>query len=161
MIKAFQNGEDIHASTASKLFDVPLDEVTKTQRSQAKTVNFGILYGQGAFGLAEQTGLSRKEAKEMIESYFETYPKLKKYMADQVLKAKEMGYTLDDLVGPDAKPAGISDKSRAGSVPGPAKYRSKDDPSLTWSGRGRPPRWIKEAQESGIDLETLSVDTEE
>ncbi|WP_226064395.1 DNA polymerase I [Kaistella polysaccharea] len=92
MIKAFQNGEDIHASTASKLFDVPLEDVTKTQRSQAKTVNFGILYGQGAFGLAEQTGLSRKEAKEMIESYFQTYPKLKKYMANQVVKAQEMGY---------------------------------------------------------------------
>ena len=92
MIKAFQNGEDIHASTASKLFNIPLDEVTKTQRSQAKTVNFGILYGQGAFALAEQTGLSRKEAKEMIESYFETYPNLKKYMANQVVKAQEMGY---------------------------------------------------------------------
>ena len=92
MIKAFQNGEDIHASTASKLFNIPLEEVTKTQRSQAKTVNFGILYGQGAFGLAEQTGLSRTEAKEMIANYFETYPKLKKYMAEQVVKAQEMGY---------------------------------------------------------------------
>ena len=92
MIKAFQDGEDIHASTASKLFGVPLEEVTKTQRSQAKTVNFGILYGQGAFALAEQTGLSRKEAKEMIESYFETYPNLKKYMGGQVVKAQEMGY---------------------------------------------------------------------
>ena len=92
MIKAFQNGEDIHASTASKLFNIPLEEVTKTQRSQAKTVNFGILYGQGAFALAEQTGLSRKEAKEMIESYFETYPNLKNYMANQVVKAQEMGY---------------------------------------------------------------------
>ena len=92
MIKAFQNAEDIHASTASKLFNIPLEEVTKTQRSQAKTVNFGILYGQGAFALAEQTGLSRKEAKEMIESYFETYPNLKKYMANQVVKAQEMGY---------------------------------------------------------------------
>ncbi|WP_312818756.1 DNA polymerase I [Kaistella carnis] len=92
MIKAFQNGEDIHASTASKLFNIPLEEVTKTQRSQAKTVNFGILYGQGAFALAEQTGLSRKEAKEMIESYFETYSNLKKYMANQVVKAQEMGY---------------------------------------------------------------------
>ena len=92
MIKAFQNGEDIHASTASKLFNIPIEEVTKTQRSQAKTVNFGILYRQGAFALAEQTGLSRKEAKEMIESYFETYPNLKKYMANQVVKAQEMGY---------------------------------------------------------------------
>ena len=92
MIKAFQDGEDIHASTASKLFNIPLDEVTKTQRSQAKTVNFGILYGQGAFALAEQTGLSRTEAKEMIASYYETYPKLKKFMADQVTKAQDLGY---------------------------------------------------------------------
>ncbi len=92
MIKAFRDGEDIHASTASRLFGVPLEEVTKLQRSQAKTVNFGILYGQGAFGLAEQTGLSRAEAKEMIASYFDTYPQLKKYMAEQVEKAREMGY---------------------------------------------------------------------
>ncbi|MBW8361892.1 MAG: DNA polymerase I [Kaistella sp.] len=92
MILAFQNGEDIHASTASKLFKVPLEEVTKVQRSQAKTVNFGIIYGQGAFALAEQTGLSRTEAKHMIEAYFETYPRLKKYMGEQVQKAQELGY---------------------------------------------------------------------
>lgn len=92
MILAFQNGEDIHASTASKLFKIPLNEVTKTQRSQAKTVNFGIIYGQGAFGLAEQTGLSRTEAKQMIDAYFETYPKLKEYMAEQVQKARTIGY---------------------------------------------------------------------
>ncbi len=92
MIKAFQDGEDIHASTAAKLFKIPLEEVSKTQRSQAKTVNFGIIYGQGAFALAEQTGLSRTEAKQMIEAYFETYPKLKQYMAEQVSKARETGY---------------------------------------------------------------------
>jgi DNA polymerase-1 len=92
MIKAFQDGEDIHASTAAKLFKIPLEEVSKTQRSQAKTVNFGIIYGQGAFALAEQTGLSRSEAKQMIEAYFETYPKLKEYMAEQVRKAREIGY---------------------------------------------------------------------
>lgn len=92
MIQAFQNGEDIHASTASKLFDIPLEEVSKVQRSQAKTVNFGIIYGQGAFALAEQTGLSRTEAKHMIEAYFETYPRLKKYMAEQVEKARNVGY---------------------------------------------------------------------
>ncbi len=92
MIKAFRNGEDIHASTASKLFNIPLEEVSKTQRSQAKTVNFGIIYGQGAFALAEQTGLSRTEAKHMIEAYFETYPQLKKYMSEQVKKAQEQGY---------------------------------------------------------------------
>lgn len=92
MIKAFQNGEDIHASTAAKLYNVPIEQVTKTQRGNAKTVNFGIIYGQGAFGLAEQTGLSRKEAKEMIENYFATYPQLKIYMASQLESAKEMGY---------------------------------------------------------------------
>ncbi|WP_172284119.1 DNA polymerase I [Chryseobacterium sp. LAM-KRS1] len=92
MIKAFQDGEDIHASTAAKLFKIPLEEVSKTQRGQAKTVNFGIIYGQGAFALAEQTGLSRSEAKQMIEAYFETYPKLKEYMAEQVKKARELGY---------------------------------------------------------------------
>ncbi|ACU07179.1 DNA polymerase I [Flavobacteriaceae bacterium 3519-10] len=92
MILAFQNGEDIHVSTAARLFDIPLEEVTKTQRGQAKTVNFGIIYGQGAFALAEQTGLSRTEAKQMIESYFENYPRLKKYMGEQVQKAQELGY---------------------------------------------------------------------
>jgi DNA polymerase-1 len=92
MIKAFQDGEDIHASTAAKLFKIPLEEVSKTQRGQAKTVNFGIIYGQGAFALAEQTGMSRTEAKQMIEAYFETYPKLKEYMAAQVSKAREQGY---------------------------------------------------------------------
>ncbi|WP_294322608.1 DNA polymerase I [uncultured Chryseobacterium sp.] len=92
MIKAFQDGEDIHASTAAKLFNIPLEDVSKIQRSQAKTVNFGILYGQGAFALAEQTGLSRSEAKQMIEAYFETYSKLKAYMAGQVKKAREIGY---------------------------------------------------------------------
>ena len=92
MIKAFQNGEDIHASTAAKLFKIPIEEVTKTQRSQAKTVNFGIIYGQGAFALAEQTGLSRTEAKQLIDSYYETYPKLKEFMAEQVAKARKLGY---------------------------------------------------------------------
>lgn len=92
MIEAFQRGEDIHASTASKLFGVPLEEVSKTQRSQAKTVNFGIVYGQSAFALAEQTGLSRTEAKQMIDAYYETYPKLKEWMAQQVQKARQLGY---------------------------------------------------------------------
>lgn len=92
MILAFKNNEDIHASTASKLFKIPLAEVSKLQRSQAKTVNFGIVYGQGAFGLAEQTGLSRSEAKEMIDAYYNTYPKLKEWMAGQVQKARQLGY---------------------------------------------------------------------
>ena len=92
MIEAFKNGEDIHASTAAKVFNVPLDEVTREQRGNAKTVNFGIIYGVSAFGLSNQTDLSRTEAKELIETYYETYPKLRKYMSSQVDFARDHGY---------------------------------------------------------------------
>ncbi|TMM29978.1 DNA polymerase I [Polaribacter aestuariivivens] len=92
MINAFKNGEDIHASTAAKVFNVPINEVTREQRSNAKTVNFGIVYGVSAFGLSNQTNLSRSEAKELIDTYYETYPKLKAYMAAQVDFAREKGY---------------------------------------------------------------------
>jgi DNA polymerase-1 len=92
MMNAFKNGEDIHASTAAKVFNVDLKEVTREQRSNAKTVNFGIIYGVSAFGLSNQTDLSRSEAKELIDTYYETYPKLKAYMASQVDFAREHGY---------------------------------------------------------------------
>ena len=92
MIEAFKNGEDIHASTASKVFGVGLEEVTREQRSNAKTVNFGIIYGVSAFGLSNQTDLSRGEAKELIDTYYETYPKLKAYMSEQVHFAQDNGY---------------------------------------------------------------------
>jgi len=92
MIKAFKNGEDIHASTAAKVFNVPLDKVTREQRSNAKTVNFGIIYGVSAFGLSNQTDLSRSEAKELIETYYKTYPKLRSYMSEQVDFARDNGY---------------------------------------------------------------------
>lgn len=92
MIKAFQNNEDIHRSTAAKVFNVPLEEVTKEQRSNAKTVNFGIIYGVSAFGLSNQTSLSRKESAELIDAYYATYPKLKSYMSNQVDFARENGY---------------------------------------------------------------------
>ena len=92
MIEAFKNGEDIHASTASKVFNVPLSEVTREQRSNAKTVNFGIIYGVSAFGLSNQTDLSRGEAKELIDTYYETYPKLRAYMSKQVDFARDNGY---------------------------------------------------------------------
>ncbi len=92
MIAAFQNNEDIHRSTAAKVFNVPLDEVTKEQRSNAKTVNFGIIYGVSAFGLSNQTSLSRKESAELIDAYYATYPKLKSYMSNQVDFARENGY---------------------------------------------------------------------
>ena len=89
MMSAFKNGEDIHASTASKVFGVPLEEVTREQRSNAKTVNFGIIYGVSAFGLSNQTDLSRSEAKELIDTYYATYPKLKAYMSGQVDFARD------------------------------------------------------------------------
>jgi len=92
MMEAFKNGKDIHASTASKVFDVPIDEVTREQRSNAKTVNFGIIYGVSAFGLSNQTELSRAESKELIDTYYETYPKLKAYMGKQVDFARDNGY---------------------------------------------------------------------
>ena len=92
MIEAFKRGEDIHASTASQVFNVPLGEVTREQRSNAKTVNFGIIYGVSAFGLSNQTDLSRTEAKELIELYYKTYPMLREYIDDQIAFARENGY---------------------------------------------------------------------
>jgi len=92
MIKAFQNKEDIHKSTAAKVFNVPLEEVTKEQRSHAKTVNFGIIYGVSAFGLSNQTNLSRKESADLIEAYYKTYPRLKSFIQEQVDFARENGY---------------------------------------------------------------------
>ena len=92
MLKAFKDGLDIHASTAAKVFDVPLEEVTREQRSNAKTVNFGIIYGVSAFGLSNQTDLSRGEAKELIDTYYKTYPKLRNYMSELVDFARDNGY---------------------------------------------------------------------
>jgi len=92
MIQAFKDGEDIHASTAAKVFNVPIEEVTREQRGNAKTVNFGIIYGVSAFGLSNQTDLSRSEAKELIETYYKTYPKLRSYMSELVDFARDNGY---------------------------------------------------------------------
>ncbi len=92
MINAFKNGEDIHASTAAKVFNIDLEKVTREQRANAKTVNFGIIYGVSAFGLSNQTNLSRSEAKELIDTYYTTYPKLRQFINDQVQFAREHGY---------------------------------------------------------------------
>lgn len=92
MIESFQRGEDIHASTAAQVFGIPIEEVTREQRSNAKTVNFGIIYGVSAFGLSNQTELSRSEAKELIDTYYQTYPKLRAYMNNQVNFARDHGY---------------------------------------------------------------------
>ena len=92
MILAFKNDQDIHSSTAAKVFNIDIDDVTSEQRSNAKTVNFGIIYGVSAFGLSNQTSLSRKESKELIDSYYEAYPKLKNYISSQINFARENGY---------------------------------------------------------------------
>jgi DNA polymerase-1 len=92
MVRAFQNNEDIHAATAAKVFEVPLNEVTREQRSNAKTVNFGIIYGVSAFGLSQQTNLNRVESKELIETYYKTYPELRAYISKQIDFAREYGY---------------------------------------------------------------------
>jgi DNA polymerase-1 len=92
MIEAFKSGHDIHKATAAKVFHVQLDEVTREQRSAAKAVNFGIIYGQSAFGLSQNLGISRTEAKGIIDSYFEQYATIKTYMDDAVTQAREKGY---------------------------------------------------------------------
>ena len=92
MINAFKHDEDIHKQAASNVFNVPIEEVTKEQRSHAKAVNFGIVYGISDFGLGEQIGVSRKKAKDYINQYLEKYSGIKKFMDDIVEKAKEQGY---------------------------------------------------------------------
>ncbi|MEJ1222716.1 DNA polymerase I [Sediminicola sp. 1XM1-17] len=120
MIEAFKNGEDIHASTASKVFNVPLAEVTREQRSNAKTVNFGIIYGVSAFGLSNQTDLSRGEAKDLIDTYYKTYPKLRNYISEQIDFAREHGYVqtvlgrrryLKDINGSNAVVRGAAERN--------------------------------------------------
>jgi DNA polymerase-1 len=92
MIEAFQQGHDIHAATAAKVFHTTLEEVTREQRSAAKAVNFGIIYGQSAFGLAQNLSISRTEAKGIIDAYFEQYSTIKKYMDHVIAQARELGY---------------------------------------------------------------------
>lgn len=92
MIEAFQKGQDIHAATAAKIYKVKLEDVTREQRSKAKTANFGIIYGISVFGLAERLNVDRKEAKELIDGYFENYPDVKAYMEESIRQAREKGY---------------------------------------------------------------------
>lgn len=92
MIAAFREGDDIHTATAAKVYKIGIDEVTREQRSKAKTANFGIIYGISVFGLAERMNVDRKEAKELIDGYFETYPQVKEYMDRSIDVAREQGY---------------------------------------------------------------------
>ena len=84
MLNAFNNKEDIHRATAARVFNIPPEEVSREQRSNAKTVNFGIIYGVSAFGLSQQTSLNRTEAKALIDTYYASYPRLRNYIHDQV-----------------------------------------------------------------------------
>lgn len=93
MIEAFTQGYDIHAATAAKIYKIPIEEVTADQRRKAKTANFGIIYGITVFGLAERMEVSRAEAKELIDGYFATYPKVREYMDRSIQMARERGYT--------------------------------------------------------------------
>ncbi len=92
MIADFLSGQDIHSATASKIFGVPVSEVTREMRSRAKTANFGIIYGISAFGLSERLTIGRKEAKELIDGYFNSYPGVKRYMDESINRARESGY---------------------------------------------------------------------
>ncbi|MBQ4622211.1 MAG: DNA polymerase I, partial [Bacteroidaceae bacterium] len=93
MMEAFRLGQDIHAATAAKVYKIPLAEVTRDQRSKAKTANFGIIYGISAYGLSDRMHVSVKEAKELIDGYFRTYPQVKAYMDSSIALARDKGYT--------------------------------------------------------------------
>ena len=92
MIRSFEKNEDIHTSTAATVFNIPLEKVTRQQRSHAKIVNFGIIYGVSAFGLSNQTDLNIRESKNLIETYYEKYPKLKEFIEKQIFFARDKGY---------------------------------------------------------------------
>ena len=120
LIAAFEHGEDIHAATAAKLFNKTLDEVTSEERRRAKTANFGIIYGISAFGLSQRLEISRKEAKEIIDGYFASYPGVKKYMDNVVEKAKEEGFVstifgrrryLNDIASHNAIARGLAERN--------------------------------------------------
>jgi len=98
LLEAFASGEDIHTSTAVRLFEISADEVTSEQRRRAKTTNFGILYGISAFGLAQRLGIENNDAKELIDIYFEKYPRINRYIADTIAFCKEHGY-VETLLG--------------------------------------------------------------
>lgn len=117
LIHAFKEGLDIHTATAAKLFDVPLDKVDSSMRRKAKTVNFGIMYGQGAFGLARQLGISRTEGKEIIDQYFKQYERIKNYMERTIRACEQTGY-VETLCGrrrylPDIRSANATIKAAA------------------------------------------------
>ena len=125
MIEAFSKNEDIHASTAAAVFNKKIENVTSEERTNAKTVNFGIIYGVSAFGLSNQTNLNRKESKELIETYYQRYPMLKKYISNQIAFARDKGY-VETLLGRRRYLKDIN--SRNGVVRGAAERNAVNAP---------------------------------
>lgn len=120
LIAAFEHGEDVHASTAARLFNKPISEVTSEERRRAKTANFGIIYGISAFGLSQRLEIPRKEAREIIDGYFASYPRVKEYMDRVVEKAKEEGFVstifgrrryLNDINSHNAVARGLAERN--------------------------------------------------
>ena len=120
LIDAFAQGEDIHSSTAAKLFHKSIGEVTSEERRRAKTANFGIIYGISAFGLSQRLDIPRKEAKELIDGYFATYPKVKEYMDNAIADARDKGFvetafgrrrTLRDITSRNAVARGVAERN--------------------------------------------------
>jgi DNA polymerase-1 len=120
MIEAFANGEDIHSATASKIYNIPLGEVTSDMRRKAKTANFGIIYGISPFGLAQRLNIPRSEAKQIIDDYFINFPQVKMYMDEQILLARKRGYVetimgrrryLKDITSENAAVRGFAERN--------------------------------------------------
>lgn len=120
MIEAFANGEDIHAATAAKIYNIPLSEVNSDMRRKAKTANFGIIYGISAFGLAQRLNIPRNEAKQLIDDYFANFPQVKEYMDEQILLARKRGYVetimgrrryLKDITSENAAVRGFAERN--------------------------------------------------
>jgi DNA polymerase-1 len=117
LLEALNSGEDIHRLTAAKVFQLPVAEVTKDQRNQAKMVNYGISYGISSFGLAQRLGIPRGDAKDLIDGYFAQYPGIKNYMVETVARARERGY-VETITGrrrylPDLRSANATVRSAA------------------------------------------------
>ena len=143
MVKAFRDGVDVHAATAAKIYGISLDEVTREQRGRAKTANFGIMYGISSFGLAQRLHMGRKEAKELIDGYFETFPAIRSFIADSIDFARENGY-VETLFGrrrylPDinAKNATVRSLAERNAVNAPIQGTAADIIKLAMIGVDR------------------------
>ena len=166
LIAAFEHGEDIHAATAARLFGKPIGEVTSEERRRAKTANFGIIYGISAFGLSQRLEIPRKEAKDLIDGYFASYPKVREYMERVVDKAREEGFVstifgrrryLNDIASQNAVARGLAERN---AVNAPIQGSAADIMKIAMIEVHR--RFAAEGIRSGVILQVhdeLVVDT--